>query len=375
MSIDTKQLKTLQQRISETWNLLAIDDQKKELSELEAQMQQPNFWNDQEQATSVSKQHEELRSEIDTWEQMQYEVEELLLLTKDLETIPDKELEAELATQISVIEKKYNELSYYLLLSGKHDKKNAMLSIHAGSGGTEAQDWAEMLQRMFLRYIEKKGWKVETIDESKGTEAGIKSATFRIVGRYAYGHLKSEHGTHRLVRISPFDAAAARHTSFALVEVVPEMEESEAVKIDEKDLRIDTFMSSGKGGQSVNTTYSAVRIVHLPTGITVQCQNERSQLQNKETALRALQSKLQLMKEEAEETERLKLRGAYTSPEWGSQIRSYVLQPYQMVKDLRTRYETTDPEAVLNGELDKFITAYLIWDKEGRPDRKKEEQE
>lgn len=372
MSVDTKQLEALQENIANTWDLLGIDQQKETLKGLEAEMQDPNFWNDTDNATKVSKQHEELRSEIDTWEQMQYEVEELILLAKDLDANPDMEMEAEVAKQIALLEKKFHDLEFYLLLGGKHDTKNAIVSVHAGSGGTEAQDWAEMLLRMLLRYTEHKHWKVEMIDESKGTEAGIKSATFRVVGRYAYGHLKSEHGTHRLVRISPFDAAAARHTSFALVEVVPEMDDTGDIQIDEKDLRIDTFMSSGKGGQSVNTTYSAIRIVHIPTGITVQCQNEKSQLQNKKMAMQVLRSRLQQLEDQKEEVERKKLRGEYTSPEWGSQIRSYVLQPYQMVKDLRTRCETNNPAAVLDGGLDEFVEEYLKWEKEGRPDRKKD---
>jgi peptide chain release factor 2 len=252
-------------------------------------------------------------------------------------------------------------LEFYLLLDGKHDKSSAIVAVHAGSGGTEAQDWAEMLLRMVMRYSEKKDWNVILLDESRGQEAGIKSATLRVDGRYAYGHLKSEHGTHRLVRISPFDAEKMRHTSFALIEVIPEIETDDDIEIDPKDLRIDTFMSSGKGGQSVNTTYSAVRIVHIPTGTTVQCQNERSQLQNKETALRILKSKLQALKEEQEEKERQELRGEYKSAEWGNQIRSYVLHPYKMVKDLRTRYEESDPDNVLDGNLDGFVEAYLKW--------------
>ena len=277
----------------------------------------------------------------------------------DLERNPDDGMKQEVIQQIMALEK-FSDLEFYVLLNGKHDKKNAIVAIHAGSGGTEAQDWAEMLLRMVMRYAEK-GWRATMIDESRGGEAGIKSATFRVEGRYAYGHLKGEHGTHRLVRISPFDAEKMRHTSFALIEVIPEMETSDTVTINQNDLRIDTFMSGGKGGQSVNTTYSAVRIVHIPTGITVQCQNERSQLQNKETALRILQSKLQKLQEEQEEKERLELRGEYKSAEWGNQIRSYVLHPYKMVKDVRTRYETSDPDTVLNGELDPFVEAYLKW--------------
>jgi len=249
------------------------------------------------------------------------------------------------------------------LFDGKHDEHNAIVTIQAGSGGTEACDWAEMLMRMYMRYAEKKEWNIELFDETKGAEAGIKSVVFRVDGRYAYGHLQAEQGTHRLVRISPFDAEQMRHTSFARVEVIPELEENNEFQIDEKDVRIDTFMAGGHGGQSVNTTYSAVRIVHEPSGITVQCQNERSQLQNKETAMRILRSKLQQLQEQKEEEERLKLRGEYKSPEWGNQIRSYVLHPYHMVKDVRTRHETTDDVRVLDGDLDDFVEAYLKWKK------------
>jgi len=359
-----KQLTQLEEKIHETWALLDIDEMQKQMKSLEKDMQDPNFWNDQEQAAKVSKQHESFKSEIDEWSSIRDEVEELVALAKDLEDSPDDEMEKELQTRADQLQKSYNKMEFLVLMNGKHDKKNAIVAFQSGSGGTEAQDWAEMLMRMLMRFAEKKSWTVTLLDESRGNEAGIKSATIRIEGRYAYGHLKSEHGTHRLVRISPFDAESMRHTSFALIEVVPEVESADEVQIDQKDLRIDTFMSSGKGGQSVNTTYSAVRIVHEPTGITVSCQNERSQLQNKETAMRILQSKLQRLQEEKEEEERQKLRGEYTSPEWGSQIRSYVLHPYKMVKDLRSQYEVSDPDAVLDGDLDGFVEAYLKWKKE-----------
>lgn len=358
-----KQLQTLQERISLTWDLLAIDAQIIEMHGLEKEMQEKDFWNDAEHAATVGKRYEDLKHEVDIWTQMKHEADALSDLCVELEDHPDMDLQVEVEKRIGQIEKEFEKLEFFLLLNGKHDKKNAIVAVHSGSGGTEAQDWAEMLLRMVLRYCEKKGWHATMLDESRGAEAGIKSATFRVEGRYAYGHLQSEHGTHRLVRISPFDAEKMRHTSFSLIEVIPEMDESDDVVLDEKDIRVDTFMSGGKGGQSVNTTYSAVRVVHIPTGITVSCQNERSQLQNKETALRILRSKLQKVQEEKEEEERLKLRGEYKSPEWGSQIRSYVLHPYKMVKDLRTRYETNEPDAVLDGDLDLFVESYLKWKK------------
>lgn len=364
MTEETKNLQAFLEKIEATMKLLRIDEMKVEKQKLEAEMQAPGFWDNQELATNVSKRVSEMSDEISTWEKMKTDVGELLLLAEDLETQPDIEMEIELKKQMAELQKQFEELEFYLLLNGKNDHKNAIVAVHAGSGGTEAQDWAEMLRRMVFRYCEKKSWKVTILDESLGAEAGIKSCVFRVEGRYAYGHLQSEHGTHRLVRISPFDAESMRHTSFALIEVIPEMELSEAVEIDPKDLRIDTFMSGGKGGQSVNTTYSAVRIVHIPTGITVQCQNERSQIQNKDTAMKVLHSKLQKLQDEDEEKERLELRGEYKSAEWGNQIRSYVLQPYKMVKDVRTRYETTEPEDILNGELDPLVEAYLRWKKD-----------
>lgn len=355
-------LRELQQKIISTWTLLDIDSQTHEMNKIESSMQEKGFWDDIERATKVSKRHEELRIETGTWKSLRDEVEGLLSLSSELDEEPDAEIEADVEKRIIDIEKRVGELEFTLLFDGKHDKRNALVTIQAGSGGTEAQDWAEMLMRMILKFVEKKVWKAELLDESRGNEAGIKSVTFEVEGRYAYGHLKSEHGTHRLVRISPFDAEKMRHTSFASIEVIPEIETEDFV-IDEKDLRIDTYMSGGKGGQSVNTTYSAVRIVHIPTGITVQCQNQRSQLQNKETAMRVLLSKLQTVREEKEEEERLKLRGEYKSPEWGNQIRNYVLHPYHLVKDVRTKHETTDDERVLNGEIDDFVEAYLVWKK------------
>ena len=364
MKEEIKQLEILRDKIQSTWGLLDIDTLLAEEHALEYKMQKSDFWTDADNAKKVSKRHDEIKTEVETWKKLKQETEDLVALAKDLEDNGDSEMSDELVRDTERLEKKFAELEFFILFSGKHDKKNAIVAVHAGSGGTEAQDWAEILRRMIFRYAEKKGWCVTMLDESRGQEAGIKSCVFRVEGRYAYGHLKSEHGTHRLVRISPFDAEKMRHTSFAGVEVIPELETGESVQIDPKDLRIDTFMSGGHGGQSVNTTYSAVRIVHIPTGITVQCQNERSQMQNKDVAMRVLESKLQTLKEEAEQKERQDIRGEHKSAEWGNQIRSYVLQPYKLVKDVRTKFETTDPDAVLNGELDPFVEAYLRWQKQ-----------
>jgi len=354
-----ERLQSLQVNIANTRQLLGIDAMNTEIEILEKRMQDPGFWTDSGDSVEVSKKRESLASDVREWDALRDEVNELIALVQDLQENSDEGLEAELATKVVEIEKNFAKREFFVLMDGKYDMKHALVAIHAGSGGTEAQDWSEMLMRMIMRYVEKKGWSVTILDESRGAEAGIKSVMFRVEGRYAFGHLKSEHGTHRLVRISPFDAEHMRHTSFALVEVIPEVDAHDAVSIDHKDLRIDTFMSGGKGGQSVNTTYSAVRIVHIPTGITVQCQNERSQAQNKDTAMKILLSRLITLQEERDEQERLKLRGDFKSPEWGSQIRSYVLHPYKMVKDVRTRYETADTDAVLNGELDPFVEAYL----------------
>lgn len=355
-----QQLEALLEKIQSVWGMLGIEGMKEEIKTIEVKMQSPGFWDDPEAAAKVSKQHEGLRSEVETWERLKKDCEELRELAGELDEQPDEELKNEIESKIKDLAAEYERLEFVILMDGKHDKKSAIVTVYAGSGGTEAQDWAEMLRRMIVRFCERKEWAVTILDESRGTEAGIKSSTLRIEGRYAYGYLQSEHGTHRLVRISPFDSDKNRHTSFANIEVIPEIEHDD-VEIDKNDLRIDTFMSGGNGGQSVNTTYSAVRIVHVPTGITVQCQNEKSQLQNKASAMKVLLSRLQQLKEEEEAKERQELRGEVKAAEWGSQIRSYVLHPYKMVKDLRTRYEESDPDAVLDGGLDQYIENYLRW--------------
>ncbi len=326
-------------------------------------MSAPDFWKDAERAKGVSQKASALQDEVNKWEGLEKEVEDALILATDPSFAKATEGEQELEKLYNDLDKKFKALEFFLLFSGKYDRHNAIVAIHAGTGGVEAQDWAEMLMRMYLRFADKMGFQTKILDERRGGEAGIKSATIEFSGHYAYGYLRSENGVHRLVRISPFDAEQMRHTSFALVEVIPDIGEMEEVKIDPKDLRVDTYLSSGHGGQSVQTTYSAVRIVHIPTGITVTCQNERSQQQNKETAMKILRARLRLLEEEKHEAEKQKLRGNYTSAEWGNQIRSYVLQPYRLVKDHRSKYETADTAGVLDGDLIQFAESYLKWKK------------
>ncbi len=320
-------------------------------------MNRPDFWQDPTAAqTKRIRAFDELKKELATWQKLGDEAAALKELTDDPKAAHHaSDLEAHLAE----LEADFAQLEFTLMLNGPYDDKNAILSVHAGTGGTDAQDWTARLLRMFLRFSERKGWATRLLDESRGGEAGLKSATAEIIGRYAYGYLRSEAGVHRLVRISPFDAEKMRHTSFALVEVIPDFGELPEFEIDPKELKIVASTSSGHGGQSVNTTYSAIRIVHLPTGLTVSCQNERSQKQNRETALKILKAKLHQRKLEEQEAEKKKLRGEYHSAEWGNQIRSYVLQPYKMVKDHRTKFETTDPDSALDGNLEPFIEAYL----------------
>lgn len=308
--------------------LLKINEKEAKIHAIRDAMQSPSFWVEQENAKIKTQELANLQKEIEEFEKAQS---------------PEELHQLELKT----------------ILSGKYDENNALLSIHAGAGGTEAQDWSEMLLRMFERFAQRRGWQYQILEISPGEEAGVKSATLKISGSYAYGFLKSEAGVHRLVRISPFDSDKARHTSFTLVEVIPEIPPNNEVQIDEKDLRIDVYRSRGHGGQGVNTTDSAVRLTHIPTNIVVACQNERSQLQNKATALKVLQSRLLALKLKEKKEEETRLRGEHLSAGWGNQIRSYVLHPYKQVKDHRTDVTTTNPEDVLNGKLDEFIESYL----------------
>lgn len=296
-----------------------------------------------------------LKPEVEDWSHLSQNVTYLL----ELAQLNDETLRSEITADLDAIEKDMEHREFTVLLSGKYDRNNALLALHSGAGGVDAQDWTEMLERMYLRWAENRGFSTEILDLSEGEEAGIKSITIAVEGEYAFGYLHPEKGVHRLVRLSPFDAAHRRHTSFALVEVLPEVEDDSDVEINPDDLRIDTYHSSGAGGQNVQKNATAVRITHLPTGIVVTCQNERSQTQNRENALRVLRSRLLEIKEEQHVATLAELRGEYTKAEWGSQIRSYVLHPYQMVKDHRTGYEVGNAQGVLNGDIDGFIEAYL----------------
>jgi peptide chain release factor 2 len=349
----------LRAKTEEAWRVLELDAVREEIAALEAEASAPDFWSDQERARRESQKLSDLKKDVEMWSGLRADLMDLQEMAELAKSESDESLEKDIESRLKELEGRYAAQEFSMLLSGPHDASNCVVSIHAGAGGTDAQDWAEMLMRMYFRYAERKGFKVRLVDESRGTEAGIKSATFFVEGRYAYGYLKGEAGVHRLVRLSPFNADSLRQTSFALVEVIPEIDEDVNIEIKPEDLRIDTFTSGGKGGQSVNTTYSAVRIVHIPTGIIVSCQNERSQTQNRETAMKVLKSRLLQLKEEELQKEKKELRGEFHSAEWGNQIRSYVLHPYHMVKDLRTGHETSDTDAVLDGDLDAFIEAEL----------------
>ncbi len=301
------------------------------------------------------KSHANLQSEVDGWQVLKQRIADAL----ELAQLEDEALFTELDKETTAIEEQIDDLEFEAMLSGSYDRGNALLAIHAGAGGTDSQDWAEMLQRMYLRWCENHNYETEVLDLTPGEEAGIKSITISVDGQFAYGYLRPEKGVHRLVRLSPFDAAHRRHTSFALVEVLPQIEDDAEVQIDSSDLRIDTYRSAGAGGQNVQKNDTAVRITHLPTGIVVTCQNERSQAQNRENAMRVLRARLYDIRQEKLEEKIAELRGDYIKAEWGSQIRSYVLHPYQMVKDHRTEYEVGNAQSVLNGALDGFIEAYL----------------
>ncbi len=332
-----------------------------ELAELEARSTDPTLWDDPAGAQALLRRADELRDEIAAWRGLEQRARATAEMAELAAAEPDggSSMSADLERELATLQADWKRMEGQLLLSDPYDASPAIVSIHAGAGGTESQDWAEMLLRMYLRWSERNRYKTEILDQTEGEEAGLKSVTVGITGRWAYGRLKSERGVHRLVRISPFDSQKRRHTSFALVEVMPEVPEDAEVEIRDDDLRVETYRSSGAGGQHVNKTDSAVRIIHLPTGIVVTCQNERSQIQNRQRAMAVLRAKLIERKMEEREAELAKLRGVHVEAGWGNQIRSYVLQPYTMVKDLRTGVETSNPTAVLDGDLDEFIDGYL----------------
>lgn len=296
-----------------------------------------------------------LRDELSAWEKLNEKTTSLL----ELAELHDESLHAEIESETEKIGQELDQRELSTLLAGQYDRGDAILAIHAGAGGTDSQDWAEMLERMYLRWAEKNGYETEVIDMTEGEEAGIKSVTITVKGRYAYGYLRAEKGVHRLVRLSPFDSAHRRHTSFAMVEVLPVIEDDEDIYIDPNDVRIDIYKSSGAGGQNVQKNATAIRLTYLPTGMIVTCQNERSQMQNRENAFRVLRGRLAAIREEEQEKQLAELRGEYKKAEWGNQIRSYVLHPYQMVKDHRTDHEVGNTQAVLDGEINEFIESYL----------------
>ena len=349
-----KKLAEIEKDFNSSWDKLKIDDKLQKISELEKEVANPDLWKDPENAKNKNTELARLEDEVHDWQLLKTQIDDL----KDIISLNEKDLEEEIESQLSAMEDQLSTLKKSLRFTGPYDNGNAILRITSGVGGTEAMDWAGMLERMYLRFAEKNNFTMKNLERTAGEEAGIKTAVYEVSGTNAYGTLKSEHGVHRLVRLSPFNADNLRQTSFTLVEILPIINNTEEVKIDDKDLRIDVYHSSGHGGQSVNTTNSAVRITHIPTGTVVAIQNERSQLQNKEKAMEILRGKLLQMKLEQHAESIDKLR-AGESAKWGQQIRNYVLQPYKLVKDTRTKHEETDTDAVLDGKIEPFIEAYL----------------
>ncbi|MEI9913543.1 MAG: peptide chain release factor 2 [Candidatus Saccharibacteria bacterium] len=351
----SKQLNDLEQLYLELSKQLKLEESEADLAKLVKESEAPDFWSDNQKAQSTMRQIARLKDRLDPW----LEVRDSLKDLKELADLDDTEMETEITNQAETLSSKLEDLKEELKLSGPFDNHDTILNIHAGAGGTDAQDWAEMLLRMYSRWAEKNKYSVTLLDQAMGDEAGIKSVSLDISGPFAYGKLKGEQGVHRLVRLSPFNSDNLRQTSFAKVEVYPKIEQLDEVIINDKDLKIDVYRSGGHGGQSVNTTDSAVRITHIPTNISVAIQNERSQLQNKELAMTILRSRLASMQLEQHAEKLSALKGPNVSAEWGNQIRSYVLHPYKQVKDLRTSYESKEPDKVLDGDLDPIIDAYL----------------
>lgn len=347
--------------LAEVRDSLDLVNKSKRIEELEMEMEAPGFWDDADRANNKMKELKNLKDTVEECNGLFTQYDDILTLIEMGYEENDDAMAAEIRQELDSFIASFEELRIGTLLSGEYDKNNAILRLNAGAGGTESCDWCSMLYRMYTRWAERKGFQVEVLDYLDGDEAGIKSVTFQVNGLNAYGYLKSEKGVHRLVRISPFNAQGKRQTSFVSLDVMPDIEEDLDVEIDEKDLRIDTYRSSGAGGQHINKTSSAIRITHIPTGTVVQCQNERSQFQNKDKAMQMLKAKLYLLKQEANVEKLSDIRGEVKEIGWGNQIRSYVLQPYKLVKDLRTDVETGNADGVLDGNLDIFINGYLKW--------------
>lgn len=337
-----------------------LDTKEKEIADLEARAHAPDFWNDNVAAQKIMQQINQRKMWVEGWKTIHRKLQDAQTLRELAAESSDESFVGEIQSEISFVEKGIEDLEFRNMLSGDDDAKNCVLNIHAGAGGTEAQDWAEMLFRMYARWCEKKGFKTFLLDEQVGEGAGLKSIAIEIQGNYAYGYLKAENGVHRLVRISPFDSNARRHTSFASVFVYPEIEDDVEIEINPADLDVSTYRSGGKGGQNVNKVETAVRIKHIPSGVVVACQQERSQFQNKERALKMLKSRLYQIRKEEEEAKRDAVNSTKKKIEWGSQIRSYVFHPYNMVKDHRTEVETSNTQGVMDGDLDQFMKAYLL---------------
>jgi len=353
------EIKKMSQRMIQFQESLNVDEKEKDITAYDNQMQAPGFWEDQRAAQKIINAANVIKDKVNTFYSLDSEVEELNLALELILEEPDADLQSELETQITEVSEKLNKFELEILLSGPYDANHAILELHPGAGGTESQDWAEMLYRMYTRYAERKGFKIEVLDYLVGEEAGIKSVTIKIKGTNAFGYFKAERGVHRLVRISPFDSGGRRHTSFCSCDVMPEFSEDVDIEIKTEDLKIDTYRASGAGGQHINTTDSAVRITHLPTNTIVTCQNQRSQIKNRETAMNMLKAKLYQRKLEEQELELAKIRGEVKEIGWGSQIRSYVFHPYSLVKDHRTSYEVGNVQGVMDGDLEGFIDAYL----------------
>ncbi len=350
-----------EQPLQEVKAALDLAGKKNRIAELEKTMEEPSFWEDADKATRTMQELKNLKATVETCEGLETKYDDIQTLIEMAYEENDESLVEEIGESLEEFQNKLEEIRISTLLSGEYDKDNAILTIHAGAGGTESCDWAGMLYRMYTRWAEKKGFAVEVLDYLDGEEAGVKSVTIQINGENAYGYLKSEKGVHRLVRISPFNAAGKRQTSFVSCDVMPDIEEDIDIEIRDEDIRIDTYRSSGAGGQHINKTSSAIRITHLPTGIVVQCQNERSQFQNKDKAMQMLKAKLLILRQQEQAEKESGIRGEVSEIGWGHQIRSYVLQPYTMVKDLRTNVETGNVNSVLDGNIDIFINGYLKW--------------